>query len=280
MRYLPAYAKVNLTLEVLGMGPNGYHEISTVMQTIALHDLVGVAPAEATALAVTGRDAPSGGDNLVLRAQAALEQAAGRRLPAQFHLHKRIPRGAGLGGGSSDAAAALRGLPAAFALNVPPEVLHPCAAALGSDIPFLLMGGTAWASGRGDRIAPLPDVSPAWVVVAWPDAPVSTAAVYQAAGGQRYSDGRFSQALADRLRAGHPVSAADLHNDLEDVAAALDPAVAALRRRLRDAGDFRMTGTGGAFFAWCARREEAEELQRGLAGVASVVVATVPRTPA
>jgi len=279
MRYQPAYAKVNLTLELLGKGSDGYHEISSVMQTIGLHDLVGVQPAQSTALMVTGLDAPSGADNLILRAHAALEEASERRLPAQFYLHKRIPLGAGLGGGSTDAAAALRGLRAAYALDLPDEALHRCGAAIGSDIPFLLMGGTAWAGGRGQRIAPLPDITPGWLVVAWAEAPVSTAAVYRAASGRRRSDGRLSQVLADRLRAGRHISPGDFHNDLEEVAAAHHGAVAALRTRLRAVGDFHMTGTGGAFFAWCASPAEAERLRHRLPGVACQATVTVPRLP-
>ncbi len=277
MRYLPAFAKVNLTLEVLGERSDGYHDISTVMQTIALHDLVGLQRAESTSLDVDGLTVSAGTDNLVRRAHDALERLTGRTLPARMFLHKRIPIGAGLGGGSSDAAATLRGLDGLFGLNLSPEGLRDCAAALGQDVPYFLHGGTAWASGRGDVLQPLPDVPCAWILVVWPDVSVSTAAIYRAADSRGHSGGTRSGALAARLRTGKPVTPDGLHNALEDVTVGHEPEVARLKARLRDVADFHMTGTGGAFFAWFDRREEAEGVRGRLEGLSSSLCTTVPR---
>ncbi|MEP7106076.1 MAG: 4-(cytidine 5'-diphospho)-2-C-methyl-D-erythritol kinase, partial [Chloroflexota bacterium] len=137
---LPARAKLNLALAVTGIRPDHTHEIDTLLQGIDLHDLLEAELATATSLEVEG-DAPEGPDNLVLRALAELERQVGRALPTRFRLHKRVPAGAGLGGGSADAATALR---LAAAVHRLAEVdLAAVAAAVGADVPFLLCGGAA-----------------------------------------------------------------------------------------------------------------------------------------
>jgi 4-diphosphocytidyl-2-C-methyl-D-erythritol kinase len=115
---LPARAKLNLELEVLGRNADGFHDLRTTFQAIELHDTLEIEAAPATGLEVTGLQLKEAGENSVLKAQRALERAAGRELPARMQLHKRIPPGSGLGGASSDAAAALRGLTAIYALGV------------------------------------------------------------------------------------------------------------------------------------------------------------------
>jgi len=135
---ISAHAKLNLSLSVHGLLPDGRHQVSTVLHAISLADRLVIEEGE-TELEVDG-DAPPGGDNLVLRAQAALEEVAGRPLPARFRLTKAIPSGSGLGGGSSDAAAALRGLKQMYELDLD---LAPVAAGLGVDVPFFLRGGAA-----------------------------------------------------------------------------------------------------------------------------------------
>ncbi len=277
MRFWPAYAKVNLTLEVLGRRPDGYHEISTVMQTVGLHDLVGLDRAAASTFTASGLAVSPGPDNLVRRAQAALEQAADRRIPAHVHLHKRIPIGAGLGGGSSDAATVLRGLNHLFDLGLPRAGLEACAAGLGQDLPFLLEGGTAWATGRGDRLEPLPDVARGWVILTWPDTVVDTGAVYRAAGDTVYSRGERSLELVRRLKAGNSVLPETLHNDLEAVAAGSEPRVAELCEKLQALGRFHMTGSGGAFYAWFAEHTAARQAQARLGALATALCPVVPR---
>lgn len=275
MLYLPAYAKINLTLEVLGARPDGYHEISTVMQTIALYDLVGLERAEHTSLAVSGLGITGGAENLVLQAHEAVEHVVDRSLPVRVHLHKRIPVGAGLGGGSADAAAAVRALNALFGLGLPAAAQLTCAASVGADVPFLLQGGTAWATGRGEELEALPDARPGWVVLAVPPFPVSTAHIYEAAGTAALSDGGRSAALVRQLRSGLPVTAEALRNDLQRVTLREAPGVGEWQARL-PAG-FQMTGTGGAFYAWCQSRQEAQALCSRLPGIESLVCATMPR---
>ena len=172
---LPARAKLNLDLEVVGRDRDGFHELRTTFQAIELHDLLVVSPADATSITISGLSAGTK-DNSVLAAQAALERAARKPLPAAFQLHKRIPPGSGMGGASSDAAAALRAMKAMFALDV---ALQPIAMELGSDVPFFLTGGSARGEGRGERLTRM-EMEPAWFAIAWPGVELSTAAVYRA----------------------------------------------------------------------------------------------------
>lgn len=216
---LPAHAKLNLELRVLGARPDGQHEVRTLLQRISLHDLLIAEPAAETSLAVEG-EAPAGEENLVLRAAGALEAAAGRRLPARFRLVKRIPAGAGLGGGSSDAAAALRALARLHRLDLD---LGPVASGLGADVPFFLGGAAAWATGRGERLEPAAP-RPGWYALAWPGYQVGTAAVYRA---------------WDETGGEPP-------NELARAAARVEPRLEGFARALGEG--WRMTGSGSAFF--------------------------------
>lgn len=223
---LPAHAKLNLDLAVTGVRGDGYHELRTRFQAISLHDLLLVERAPATSL----HGGVGGDDDLVLRAQRALERAAGRALPARFRLVKRIPAGAGLGGGSADAAAALRGLARLHGIDAD---LAPIAATLGADVPFLLHGGAAVATGTGERLAPTrPDAG--WYAIAWPGFAVSTAQVY---------------ARWDRV-------GGDGDNELTRAAFDVEPNLAEFAGMLGDG--WRMTGSGSAFFRPCPTREDAE----------------------
>ena len=234
---LPARAKLNLELRVLGARPDGYHDIDTVVQTIDLHDLVEAEPASQMSLGLSGLPAPGGEANLILQAARLVESSAGRQLPTRFHLHKRIPSGAGLGGGSSDAAAVLMAMTSLYGLDLE---LGALAAQLGSDVPFLLRGGAARASGRGERLAPTPSLD-AWFAVAWPGYPVSTAAVYSA--------------WADAGEAGA--------NQLQAAAIRVEPRLSGFVDQLGPG--WQMTGSGSAFFRPFADCRQARAAIGGLA---------------
>jgi 4-diphosphocytidyl-2-C-methyl-D-erythritol kinase len=227
---LPAHAKLNLDLAVLGLRPDGYHELRTRFQAISLHDLLLIEPAPETTL--------EGGapDDLVLRAQRALERAAGQPLPARFRLVKRIPVGAGLAGGSADAAAALRGLARLHALDLD---LAPVAAGLGADVPFLLAGGTAVASGRGERLTAA-TTDGGWYAIAWPGYPLSTPAVFR----------RWDEVGGEG------------DNQLMRAAFDVEPKLAQFATMLGEG--WRMTGSGSAFFRPCATRAGAGASVAGL----------------
>ena len=217
---LVARSKLNLELRVLGTLPDGRHRVETVMQSISLGDLVEVEPAPQTSLEVLGLPAPPGDDNLALRAAAALG------VTARIRLWKRVPAGAGLGGGSADAAAVLR------ILGAPPAAAD-AAPGLGSDVPFLLVGGTALATGGGETLQRLPD-RPGWYAIAWPGYGVPTAAVYAA----------WDEVGGDGM------------NHLTRAALKVEPRLAEFAATL--GGAWRMTGSGSAFFRECSTRAEAE----------------------
>lgn len=235
---LPARAKLNLDLAVLGRRDDGFHEVRTRLQAIDLHDLLELAPSNETAFSTSGLAVTGAAENSVLKAHAALEQAAGRDLPTRFHLHKRIPAGAGLGGASSDAAAALRGLTALHRLAID---ITPIARSLGADVPFFLQGGAALAEGRGDRLTGLP-AEPACFVVAWPGIELLTAAVYRA----------WDEVKDDP----------SAPNQLSRAAAHAEPRIKEFAARLGEG--WRMTGSGSAFFRRCGGGEEARHVTASL----------------
>jgi 4-diphosphocytidyl-2-C-methyl-D-erythritol kinase len=226
-RGLSAPAKLNLQLTVLGLRPDGTHDVDTVLQAISLVDLLVVTPAPQSTLLIQGDfPVPAGPDNLVLRAAAAVA------LTAEFSLTKSIPPGAGLGGGSSDAVAVLR------ATQLPTSQLEPVAAGLGADVPFFLRGGRARATGRGNVLEPMV-VEAGWYALAWPGYEISTAAVYRAwdaVGGE----GR---------------------NELFRAACAVEPRLASFAEDLAEG--WVMTGSGSAFFREATSEAEAHQMVAG-----------------
>lgn len=262
---LPAYAKLNLTLDVIGRRPNGYHDIDSVMQTVSLHDLVLVERTDCRVFDVVGPAIEA--ENLVLKAARELEGRLGRALPLTIRLFKRIPMGAGLAGGSADASAFLQAANLLYALKLTPDELIEVASAAGQDVPFLLTGGTARATGLGSTVSPLPPVPSTWrFLIVSPPIEVSTRAVYDAVDGGAPS-GHRTPALVAAIEASHfPLPLAGegrvgaFGNDLEPVSRRLFPALDEAINRLRDAvPGLTMSGTGAALFALFDRRQEAEQ---------------------
>jgi 4-diphosphocytidyl-2-C-methyl-D-erythritol kinase len=279
-----APAKVNLYLWVGPRRPDGLHQVETVLQAISLADELELSAADRLTLDVSPPGAaPEDASNLVVAAVRALAAAAGRAGGAALRLRKRIPAAAGLGGASADAAAALVGLNALWELGLSRKALERIGAGIGADVPFCVRGGTAVARGAGELLAPLAVARPLWWVVALPDgAALETARVYArfdemggagGVGGTGGAQGPAGEpdpsALADALARGDLARvAAALRNDLEEAAVSLEPATAALREALLDAGALGavMTGSGPA---WCglARDEaHAEEVAGRLRG--------------
>ncbi len=271
---LLAPAKVNLTLEVLGRRPDGYHEIASVIQTIGLVDRVVVEPAATLELRVTGDEVayvPAGVENLAYRAALALMEEMpivghlrrrGRKmyeLPgARITLEKRIPAGAGLGGGSSDAAAVLRGLDRLWSLGLGAEELSRLAARLGSDVAFFLHGGTAVVSGRGEVVRPLPDHPPHALTLLLSDARIEdkTRRMYSMVSVSDYSDGASSEAGADGVRSGRGLEDRDLTNVFDRHVAAAAPVSGRAIGACRTAGvEVHAAGSGPALFAWRAQED-------------------------
>ena len=243
----PAYAKLNLTLDVTGRRPDGYHEIDSVMQTISLHDLLWIERTDCRVFDLVGT--PIDGENLVLKAARELEGRLSRNLPFTIRLFKRIPMGAGLGGGSADAAAFLRAANQLYDLKLTPAELTSIATDVGQDVPFFLSGGTARAMGLGSQISPLPAFPSGWrFLVMCPPVEVSTRAVYAAVDGTEPTARRtpaLVQALQRERRKDWKFG-----NDLEGPSRRLFPSLDAAVERMRAAvPDMTMTGSGAAFFA-------------------------------
>ncbi len=177
--FVKAYAKINLVLDVLGTRPDRYHELVTIMQTLDLHDVVEIDEAKEIELIVEGADLPAGPDNLAFRAADLLRRRTGFAGGANIKLVKRIPLAAGLAGGSADAAAVLHGLNNLWGLGMAASELEALGAAIGSDVPFCLRGGTALVQGRGEKVSPLPGLTSLGVLLAKPFFGLSTAQVYR-----------------------------------------------------------------------------------------------------
>ena len=248
-----APAKINLTLRVRGKRPDGYHALESVMQMLTLADVLTYDSAQDFRFTCSD-PALENDDNLVVRAARLLQARCPRPCGAHLHLEKRIPAQAGLGGGSSDAAAALLALNELWEIRLPLDELQTLAATLGSDVPFFLYTPTALVRGRGESVTPIPALLPAYVALAKPAAGLSTAQVYAAlsAGPVRGNAARplpETQAMVHALAHGHlDAMASALVNDLEGPALPLLPrAVSPARapagvRRVRRAAVWQRIG--------------------------------------
>lgn len=257
-----AHAKVNLFLSVVGRRPDGYHELESVMQQLALHDELAFSPAApGISLAVEGDpDVPADERNLVFRAAALLAEAAGIEPAVGIALRKRVPSSAGLGGGSADAAATLAALNRMWGLGWPLPRLMELAARIGSDVPFALLGGTALARGRGEILESLPSPGRLGVLLVKPPFGVSTAAVYAGYDEQGFPPGPDASPLVEALRAGRAdLVPGLLYNDLEKVTLAMHPVLSRLKERMLTAGaaGALMAGSGPTLFGLFASRGEA-----------------------
>lgn len=179
---LPSFAKVNLTLRVLGKRPDGYHEVFTIFQTISLHDEIGFSVSEDTILECDDSSIPTDDSNLILRAADALRRKTGSSAGVTVKLRKRIPSPGGLGGGSSNAAVTLMALSRLWNLGLSVGELAEIGSTLGSDVPFFVHGGTALGTGRGTDIDPVDDCPIKEMVVVSPEIGISTPEAYSALG--------------------------------------------------------------------------------------------------
>lgn len=256
-----AFAKINLGLWVGERRPDGYHEIRTTFQTIDLADTLYARPARDLRLAVRvepparGRGLPLGrpAQNLVLRAARLLRDERKVLAGAEMLLVKRIPAGSGLGGGSSDAVAALRLLSRLWGLRLPPAELHRLALRLGSDCPFFVRGGRARASGRGDKLFPLPVPAGARVVLALPRGGVPTREAYRLfARAKRLTGGKRDRRLFAPLspRQHRDRARSEMPNLLEELVCRRFPEVARARELLALPGvsAVQMSGSGAAVY--------------------------------
>jgi 4-diphosphocytidyl-2-C-methyl-D-erythritol kinase len=215
-----APAKINLSLEVIGKRDDGYHDVRTVLQAIDLADELTFEPADDLTLVVEPSRSVAVEGNLVLRAANALREAIGTKAGAAIALRKRIPVAAGLGGGSSDAAATLLGLRSLWAPDFPDGDIYRIAAGLGSDVPFFIRGGTALGQGKGDALEMLPlPLERHGIIMTVPETEdaAKTARMYGLLGPANFTDGARTERLARRIRAGESLKGG-LFNAFESVA--------------------------------------------------------------
>ena len=265
---VPAYAKVNLTLDVLSLRPDGFHGVATVMQNISLADTVTASMSRESGISLECTDAtiPTSDDNLAFRAAAALLELAGAPGGINLRLEKRIPSQAGLGGGSADAAATLRAVNDLMKLGLTTAEISRIGAGLGSDVPFFLYGGAAACRGKGELVTPLSDTPRLWFVVVKPELDISTADAYRAL--DRLPDrisARATRSMEQVLGSGDVERiTARMANDFEQVVFADHPALTALQDDLlmARARNARLCGSGSAVFGVAWNRDEAGEIAR------------------
>jgi len=263
-----ASAKINLTLDILCLRPDGYHELETIMQTIGLEDILTFSPdGEGIFLTCNVPAVPVGESNLICRAALLLREYTGKKRGARICLQKNIPLEAGLAGGSTDGAAALRGLNKLWDLGLSRNELLRLAEELGADVPFCLSGGTALARGKGERLEPLPPLKGLGVVLVKPPTGISTAKAYnlydQIGGGPRPDNRGMVTAIEKKDVRG---IAGLLVNVFEKVSAHLNPAVLNIKADLLEAGVLgaSMSGSGPTVFGLCSDKNGAARIAGGL----------------
>ncbi|MBI3969191.1 MAG: 4-(cytidine 5'-diphospho)-2-C-methyl-D-erythritol kinase [Chloroflexi bacterium] len=289
---LQAPAKINLTLEVLGRRPDGYHEIRSVLHALELHDTLRARSARALRLTCSAPHLVTA-DNLVLVAARRLQERVGVDPGAEIHLTKRIPESAGLGGGSSDAAAALRALNHLWGLGLSRSQLSDVAATVGSDVPFFLDGPAALATGRGVRLAPLA-AADGWVLLVRPPLELErkTARLYGALTTADFSDGTATEALVSELRRQLSIVRSPAHrpspgtlwatghsslvNTFDGVAMRLFPELGPWGERLRESGAVaaHLAGSGPTWYGLFASWQAAKTARRSLSARGAVVLLT------
>ena len=263
---LPAPAKINLFLHICGRRPDGYHNLQTVFQFLDIGDTLRFYPTGNGAIRLT---TPMTGiahdDNLIVRAARALQQASGCQLGADIAIDKYLPSGAGLGGGSSDAATTLLALNRLWQLDLPGATLAGIGRQLGADVPIFIHGHSAWAEGIGEQLT---DMSPAeaWYLLLVPPCHVSTGAIFSHPQLTRHSKMMKIPPSLEPGMAGH------FRNDCETLVRQLYPDVDQAFQALSAVGKARMTGTGACVFAAFDNRQQALEASRQMPATMQALV--------
>lgn len=265
-----AHAKINLDLRVLGTRADGFHELRTVFQALALHDVIRCMSRPGPfAIECSAAGIPLDETNLIWRAAQTLWRSLRRPGAVRdvvLQLEKQIPQQAGLGGGSADAAAALMALAALWRVPVRPSQLTDLAAHIGSDVPFFLSGGTALGLGRGEEVYPLADLPRHWIVLLIPGFGVSTSEAY----GWYDAEREMSRAPREpqHVPGPWPSRAAQMINDLEAPIASHHPEIDQMKAALKRAGALAaaMSGSGSAVFGLFQKGRDALKAMQHLKG--------------
>ncbi len=271
---LNAYAKINLTLDVLGDRPDGYHDIEAVLHTVELHDSIILREdGPGVTITTSGPDVPTDTQNIVYRAAQLLKETFEIARGVEIDLTKCIPIASGLGGGSSDAAVTLLGLAQMWKLRLGERQLMELGSKIGSDVPFFLAGGAALAVGRGERIRALRPLPTTWVVLARPSIQISTEWAYKMLDHAALRRRPDTAAIVRALEAEESSTVGRLLcNVFEDVVVAHYPIVGEVRDRMAacDPIGVSLSGTGPVLFALVANEAAAREMSAALAVLPSI----------
>jgi len=283
-----AHAKINLTLEVLGRRDDGYHEVMTVLQAIDLKDtlIFGQPQGEQQPGIDIECDHPDlkSSHNLAVKAARLLQETVGCNKGALISIEKGIPVAAGLGGGTSDAAATLRALNELWQLGLSQDRLLQLAAEVGSDTAFFLHGGTALGEGRGEKVTPLPPFPPSSIVLLRPPVDVphnKTQRLYASLNPSHFTQGQFSKGMVDLLEQGSEIPSPSLFNIFERVAFAAFPGLEGYWQHFLDYGadNVHLAGSGPTLFTLVQDEDKGKELYQTLSeeGLEVYLVQTVAR---
>ncbi len=263
-------AKINLYLDVVGKRNDGYHEIESVMQSVTLYDRLVLKPfKEGIKILSDEPGIPLGRENLCYKAAELFLKKTKIPQGLQIEIHKTIPRKAGLGGGSADAAATLWGMNKLFRVGVPLIILLKWASLLGADVPFCLRGGTSLVRGKGEILIPLPSLKDGWLVLLDPGIPISTSWVYEKIRGELTKKKLSAKLLATLVeKEGLLGISKFLYNRLEEVVLERFPVMKAVKKEMMQAGTkgVLMTGSGSIIFGMVENKKEGESLRSKLQG--------------
>jgi len=271
MIYEKAPAKINLTLDILGKRDDGYHEVEMVMTMVDLSDRLELETLDRDTIIISSPVGyiPLDEKNHAFQAAKLIKERYHVKQGVYIHIDKHIPVSAGLGGGSSDAAATLRGLNRLWGLNIPMEELKKIGAEIGSDVPFCVTGGTAVATGRGERLEPIASPPPCWVILAKPAISVSTAEIYRQFDVRTNQEPPKSklcrQAIENR---DYKAMCASLGNMLEQVTMRMYPEVARIKACMEKLGadGVQMSGSGPTVFGLVRKESKVYSIYNGLRG--------------
>ena len=261
-----AYAKINLCLDVTGKRPDGYHDVRMIMQTVDIYDILSLEKTESgITIDVGGSPLPADGDNLIYKAAKKVMDKCGIQGGISISLEKHIPIAAGMAGGSSDAAATLRGVNRLYELGYDTEKLCELGVKLGADVPFCIRGGTAMAEGIGDKLTPLPTPDKAYILLVKPPIAVSTKEVYEAYDALEPSEREDKSGRLEKLLKEGKADPAGvcgcLMNVLADVTEAQHPMIKEIREKMTELGaeGALMSGSGPTVFGIFSDGEKAKE---------------------
>lgn len=259
---IKAYAKINLGLDVVRRLENGYHEVKMVMQTVGIYDVLTFEKAaEGIVITTDSGELPTDENNLIYKAARLMTERYGVTEGVRIHLQKNIPIAAGMAGGSTDAAATLKGMNELFGLGVSTQELMEIGVKIGADVPYCVMGGTALAEGIGEKLTALTNAPDCFVLVAKPDINVSTKFVYEhldAAGVAKHPD---IDGMVEAIAKGNLQGILErMENVLESVTIPAHPVIDTIKARMRELGaeNSLMSGSGPTVFGIFTEKEQAE----------------------